>query len=106
MLLFISYSHDLIAASLGPRRSFLIMSKPWLLVSPASRGIGFQLAKNLLRTTNLPIIATARGNVDDVKKNILSDTGVDSNRLGVLKLNVTGGCFPMFSESRLTGLSA
>ncbi|KAI0395598.1 hypothetical protein F5Y17DRAFT_189127 [Xylariaceae sp. FL0594] len=55
------------------------MSRPWILVSPSSRGIGHALAARLLRTTtDLPILATARGgggggrSLFDVKASILS----------------------------------
>ena len=66
------------------------MSKPWLLVAPASRGIGLQIAKHMLKTTELPVVATARGDLDAFKEKILCDTGVDKQRLEVLKLDVTG----------------
>lgn len=36
------------------------MSKPWVLVTPSSRGIGHALTRYLLQTTTLPIIATCR----------------------------------------------
>ena len=64
------------------------MAKPWLLVSPASRGIGLQLAKRLLNTTNLPVIATARKDLDQVKEQILDGLAVDKQRLEVLQLDV------------------
>lgn len=35
------------------------MSSPWILISPSSRGIGHALTRHLLRTTSLPILATA-----------------------------------------------
>ena len=66
------------------------MSKPWLLVSPASRGIGLQLAKRLLETTDLPVIATARKDLENVSDQILKGLDVDKRRLEVLKLDVTG----------------
>ncbi len=66
------------------------MSKPWLLVSPASRGIGLQLARRLLKTTNLPVVATARKDVEDTNTQILEGLDVDKKRLEVLKLDVTG----------------
>ena len=78
------------------------MSKPWLLVTPASRGIGLQLAKRMLRNTDLPVVATARGRLDDVKGEILHGTGVDEKRLEVLKLDVTGRRLPKPSYSLLT----
>ena len=66
------------------------MAKPWLLVSPASRGIGLQLARRLLKTTDLPVIATARNNVETTTEQILLDLNVNEQRLEVLKLDVTG----------------
>ncbi len=65
---------------------------PWALVSPASRGIGLELARRLLRTTDLPLIATARGDLDEVRERILdgAGAGVDKERLEVLKLDVCG----------------
>lgn len=65
------------------------MVKPWLFVSPASRGIGLHLARRLLKTTDLPIIATARKDPDGVNRQILQGLEVDSKRLEVLTLDVT-----------------
>lgn len=70
------------------------MSKPWLLVSPASRGIGLQLARRLLRTTDLPVIATARKDLDGLNERILHSLDVDEQRLKVMKLDVTGTKLP------------
>ncbi|KAE8450327.1 hypothetical protein EG329_006755 [Mollisiaceae sp. DMI_Dod_QoI] len=62
----------------------------WSLVCPASRGIGFELTRQLLLTTKIPVVATARKDVTSVKKNILSDLkDVDSSRLTVLEVDVT-----------------
>ncbi|KAJ4386271.1 hypothetical protein N0V93_009164 [Gnomoniopsis smithogilvyi] len=36
------------------------MSRPWIFVTPSSRGIGHALTRHLLRTTSLPILATTR----------------------------------------------
>lgn len=77
-------------------RSPVAMSKPWLLVSPASRGIGLQLARRLLKTTDLPVIATARKDVKMTNEQILNGLDVDKQRLEVLKLDVTGTISPMF----------
>lgn len=66
------------------------MPKPWLLVSPASRGIGLQLARHLLRTTDLPVIATARNDLEGTNEQILDGLDVDKKRLEVLELDVTG----------------
>ena len=73
---------------IGSRESGSNMS--WSLVCPASRGIGFQLARHLLETTKIPVVATTRNDVRSVKKSILEDLNVDSNRLIVLQVDVTG----------------
>ncbi|KAL8933284.1 MAG: hypothetical protein Q9211_005860, partial [Gyalolechia sp. 1 TL-2023] len=62
---------------------------PWILATPASRGIGLQLARRLLNTTDLPIVATARKDIDDTREKILEGLDVDPNRLSVLELDVT-----------------
>lgn len=49
------------------------MSRPWILVTPASRGIGHALTRHLLRTTTVPILATARRDPDAVKARLLQD---------------------------------
>lgn len=66
---------------------------PWTLVTPASRGIGFHLTRHLLRTTSLPILATARKDVKDVKSRILEGLeGVEGSgeRLRVLEVDLLG----------------
>ncbi|KAL9576058.1 MAG: hypothetical protein Q9203_007809, partial [Teloschistes exilis] len=63
--------------------------KPWLLTTPASRGIGFQLARRLLNTTDLPVVATARKNIDETRSQLLKDLDVDPTRLSVFELDVT-----------------
>ncbi|KAK5149965.1 hypothetical protein LTR04_006917, partial [Oleoguttula sp. CCFEE 6159] len=63
---------------------------PWSLVTPASRGIGLELARRLLRTTSIPVVATARKDLDQTRENIL--TGLEGNcedRLSVLRVDVT-----------------
>lgn len=68
--------------------------QPWALVSPASRGIGLELARRLLQTTNVPIVATARKDLDQTRENILHGLdGVREDRLHVLKIDVLGRCF-------------
>ncbi|KAI9657353.1 MAG: hypothetical protein M1821_003033 [Bathelium mastoideum] len=71
--------------------------QPWCLVSPASRGIGFELARLLLQRTNAPIVATARKDLDQMRHNILNGLGKDAGeRLNVLQLDVIGSfntCF-------------
>jgi len=63
----------------------------WSLVCPASRGIGFHLTRHLLQNTQIPVVATARKDTEGVKKSILEDLkDVDSDRLTVLEVDVTG----------------
>jgi len=65
---------------------------PWLFVSPASRGIGLEVARRLLQITKLPLVATARSNLDETRSQILEGAGKDvaEDRLHVLKLDVCG----------------
>ncbi|KAK8114112.1 NAD(P)-binding protein [Apiospora kogelbergensis] len=71
------------------------MSKPWILVSPANRGIGAALTRHFLRTTTLPIVATSRSTLpSETKKALLADmpplpSSSTPNRLTVLPLDVT-----------------
>ena len=67
--------------------------QPWALITPASRGIGLELARRLLQTTNVPIVATARKDLEQVKENALTGlNSVDESRLKVLKVDVLGIC--------------
>ena len=66
------------------------MPKPWVLTSPASRGIGLHLARRLLQTTDLTIVATARADLEGTKERVLHGLNVDKARLEVLKVDVTG----------------
>ena len=70
------------------------MSKPWLLVTPASQGLGFHLAIHLLKNTRLPVVATARSDIDDVRGRLIDGTGAEKDRLEVLKVDVTGRRLP------------
>lgn len=71
------------------------MSRPWVLVTPASRGIGYALTRHLLRTTTLPILATARRDPAALRARLLQDLGsppstpTPEDRLHVLPLDVT-----------------
>ena len=65
------------------------MGKPWLFVSPASRGIGLQLARRLLQTTDLPVVATARKDTGGTRQQILHELDAEPGRLTVLELDVT-----------------
>ncbi|PSK33580.1 hypothetical protein B9Z65_7467 [Elsinoe australis] len=62
---------------------------PWALVTPASRGIGLEVARRLLRTTNLPVVTTARKDLDQTRENVLTGLdGVEEDRLQVLRADV------------------
>ncbi|KAH8898529.1 NAD(P)-binding protein [Thozetella sp. PMI_491] len=68
------------------------MSKPWIFICPASRGIGYHLTRHLYRHTNVPILATARSRPSDVKARLLEGLGTDtksSHRLHVIQMDVT-----------------
>lgn len=69
------------------------MSHPWILITPANRGIGRALTRHMLRTTTLPILATARTNPSAVKASLLenlpSSSSSPADRLHVLPLDVT-----------------
>lgn len=64
--------------------------QPWSLVSPASRGIGFALARRVLQTTKAPLVATARKDLDKTKHELIEGLDVDEKRVTVLKLDVLG----------------
>ena len=65
--------------------------QPWALVTPASRGIGLELARRLLQTTTVPLVATARKDLDQTRENVLSGLkDVSEERLHVLKVDVLG----------------
>ncbi|KXS96038.1 hypothetical protein AC578_2271 [Pseudocercospora eumusae] len=62
---------------------------PWALVSPSSRGIGLELARRLLQTTTVPIVATARKDLDQTKEQLLSGLrDVSEDRLHVVRIDV------------------
>lgn len=66
----------------------------WSFVCPASRGIGFALTRHLLKTTSMPIVATARRDTQGTKKSMLQDLkDIDESRLTVLEIDVTGLSF-------------
>lgn len=74
-----------------PSSNLLLAMQPWALISPASRGIGLHLARHLLQNTKLPIVTTARKDLDQAKELILDGLhDVDQKRLNVLKLDVLG----------------
>lgn len=62
----------------------------WILTTPASRGIGFSLTRLLLKQTSLPIVATARADLEGTKERLLAGLdGVEKSRLSVLEVDVT-----------------
>lgn len=66
------------------------MSKPWILLTPSSRGLGHALTRHLLKTTTLPILATARHDPGFVKDALLSDLPSSAaKRLHMARLDVT-----------------
>ena len=66
----------------------------YAMVTPASQGLGLALAKRLLNTTRLPIVATAReSDLLGVKSRIMEGLdGIDASRVTVLKLDITSWC--------------
>ena len=69
-------------------------SKPWSLISPASRGIGHALTRHLLRTTRAPVVATVRDHtrLEHVRSTFLHGLGVEDaeERLHVYRADVKG----------------
>ncbi|KAF4472346.1 short chain dehydrogenase [Fusarium albosuccineum] len=70
------------------------MSKPWIFVSPSTRGIGYALTRHLLQKTSLPVLATARHrhNPDDVKASLLEGLPEKdglAKRLSIVHADVT-----------------
>ncbi|PWY69575.1 short-chain dehydrogenase/reductase [Aspergillus heteromorphus CBS 117.55] len=63
------------------------------LVTPASRGLGFAFARQLLSHTDLPVLATARRNSGEVRDRLLDGvndrSGRAEKRLRVFELDVT-----------------
>jgi NAD(P)-dependent dehydrogenase (short-subunit alcohol dehydrogenase family) len=63
--------------------------QPWALITPASKGIGFALARRILQSTNVPVVATARKDQDQTKKKLLDGLkDIDESRLTVLRVDV------------------
>ncbi|KAL3445721.1 hypothetical protein BJX65DRAFT_280715 [Aspergillus insuetus] len=63
------------------------------IVAPASRGLGFAFAQQLLAHTSLPIVATARTNCDQVRYRLLESVKAEHSnaerRLKIFKVDVT-----------------
>ncbi|KAI0728772.1 hypothetical protein C8Q72DRAFT_359828 [Fomitopsis betulina] len=68
-----------------------MLNLPFALVCPSSRGLSLAITRHLLRTTDLPVVATHRSaNAQDVHGDILSPLkDVDPNRLKLLHLDLT-----------------
>lgn len=63
------------------------------LVTPASRGLGFAFAQQLLAQTQLPVVATARKNCNETRERLLSSRGIPpdaESRLRLIEVDVTG----------------
>ncbi|KAJ5098999.1 hypothetical protein N7532_006000 [Penicillium argentinense] len=68
-----------------------LVSQGFALVTPASRGIGLASAQQLLTQTQLPVVATARRNCDEVRDRILSCKTLSSDaekRLRMFEVDV------------------
>ncbi|KAL3463166.1 hypothetical protein BJX64DRAFT_257727 [Aspergillus heterothallicus] len=63
------------------------------IVTPASRGLGFAFAQQLLANTNIPVIATARTNCDQLRSRLLESVEAEGSRaehrLKIFKVDVT-----------------
>ncbi|GKZ83628.1 hypothetical protein AnigIFM56816_008723 [Aspergillus niger] len=63
------------------------------LVTPASKGLGFAFARQLLSNTDLPVLATARRDTAQLRKSLLKQlndgTGKAEERLRVFEVDVT-----------------
>ncbi|KLO12807.1 NAD-binding protein [Schizopora paradoxa] len=79
------------------------MGSPFILVTPATRGLSLAITRQLLRTTRFPVFATHRSSSpDEAREHILEplkESGVDPKRLSILKLDLT-------SESSIKDASA
>jgi NAD(P)-dependent dehydrogenase (short-subunit alcohol dehydrogenase family) len=65
----------------------------WTLVTPSSRGIGAALIRHLLKTTpaSVPVVATARSDIEGTKEKLLSDLDLSEDertRLDVQRCDV------------------
>lgn len=66
------------------------MVRPYILCSPGSSGLSLALARQFLKATDLPLIATARSDLDAVKDQLLADQDVsDRSRVTMLHVDFT-----------------
>ena len=71
------------------------MTSGFCLVTPASRGLGFAFTRHLLAHSDLPVVATARRNCDQVQDQLLQGVkNKDKERLRVFQVDVTGIPYP------------
>jgi NAD(P)-dependent dehydrogenase (short-subunit alcohol dehydrogenase family) len=69
------------------------MASGFALVTPASRGIGFALARQLLAHTELPVCVTARKDCYHLHDKLIDSVGSQKDagkRLSVFEVDVTG----------------
>lgn len=81
------------------------MSNPFILVSPATRGLSLALTRHFLRTTKLPVYATHRsGSASEVHRHILSKVpDIDGDRLKLLPLDLNSESSIKDAASDLAG---
>jgi hypothetical protein len=84
------FCHYQYAFALENHPLLIVNMPPWSLVSPASRGIGFALARRVLQTTNAPVVVTARKDLAETKKELLEGLDVPDGRLTMLEVDVLG----------------
>ncbi|RHZ50983.1 uncharacterized protein CDV56_102082 [Aspergillus thermomutatus] len=81
-----------LASVLRPATSMANPSHGFALVTPASRGLGFALARRILSHTEIPVVATARKGCDEVRHRLLDGLAASreaADRLRVLPVDVT-----------------
>ena len=65
--------------------------KPWLLITPSSRGLGLALTRHVLRASKIPVVATARKDLSQARDVILEGLDADMDaRLTVLRVDMFG----------------
>lgn len=65
--------------------------KPWSLVTPSSRGLGLALTRHVLRTSKIPVVATARKDLSRARDDILKGLDAEADtRLTVLRVDMFG----------------